>query len=106
MFSRAEVAARNEIGLDKMMIGMDYPHHEGTVGIGTRRYLRETLGAAQVPVPDAIQMLATNAIEVFGFSRVKLQPIAAAAGPMTEEVLSPPDRDDVLRGDIHKPLAV
>ena len=30
-FSRAEVAARHAIGIDKMMIGMDYPHHEGTL---------------------------------------------------------------------------
>jgi predicted TIM-barrel fold metal-dependent hydrolase len=35
-FSCAEVAARHEIGLNQMMIGMDYPHHEGTIAHGSR----------------------------------------------------------------------
>jgi predicted TIM-barrel fold metal-dependent hydrolase len=30
LFSRAEIEARHRIGLDQMLLGMDYPHHEGT----------------------------------------------------------------------------
>ena len=58
-FSRAEIAARHVIGLDKMMLGMDYPHHEGTFAAGgTTEYLRATLGAERVPVDEARRLLA------------------------------------------------
>ena len=36
IFSLAEVQARHQIGLGKIMIGADYPHHEGTLIHGTR----------------------------------------------------------------------
>src|SRR5262249_50272790 len=42
LFSRAEAEARYEIGVQKIGIGMDYPHHEGTwaAGPGHLEYLR------------------------------------------------------------------
>ncbi|WP_372566980.1 amidohydrolase family protein [Streptomyces aureus] len=68
IFSRAEIGARHTIGLDKMMLGMDYPHHEGTwaAGPGTLAYLQATLGACEVPADEARMLLSENAIRVWG----------------------------------------
>jgi hypothetical protein len=65
LFSRAEAEAREAIGVDKILIGADYPHHEGTwgVGPGTTEYLQATLGAVGVPASDARLMLGENAID-------------------------------------------
>jgi predicted TIM-barrel fold metal-dependent hydrolase len=104
-FSRAEVAARHQIGLDKMMIGMDYPHHEGTFGGGTNAYLRATLGAERVPEDEARLMLGETAAAVFGFDRAAITAAAEAIGPLPEEILTPPERDLFPRGDVHKPLS-
>jgi predicted TIM-barrel fold metal-dependent hydrolase len=107
LFSRAEAEAREEIGVDKILIGADYPHHEGTwgAGPGTTDYLRATLGAAGVPAPDARRMLGENAIEVFGFDRAALRKVADEIGTELELILTPPTEDLFPRGDVHKPLA-
>jgi predicted TIM-barrel fold metal-dependent hydrolase len=105
IFSRAEVDARHEIGIHKMMIGMDFPHHEGTFGMGTGEYLRQTFGAVAVPEAEARQMLGLNAVKVFGLDRSGLEQVAARVGPDAAEILSPPASDDVVRGDVHKPLS-
>jgi hypothetical protein len=59
LFSLAEGRARRQIGVDKIAIGVDFPHHEGTwgVGPGTATYLRATLGAAGVTRDEARSML-------------------------------------------------
>jgi predicted TIM-barrel fold metal-dependent hydrolase len=103
-FSRAEIAARHDIGLDKMMIGMDYPHHEGTIGLGTRNYLRATFGAERVPEREARTMLGETAARVFGFDMDKVRAAAREVGPLPDEVLTPPEQDLYPRGDVHKPL--
>jgi predicted TIM-barrel fold metal-dependent hydrolase len=104
-FSRAEVAARHEIGIDKMMIGMDYPHHEGTIGMGTRNYLQATFGAEQVPEDEARMMLGETAAKLYGFNIEKVTAAAEEIGPMPSEILTPPERDFYPRGDVHKPLS-
>ena len=56
LFSRAEIEIRDQIGLDKIMLGTDYPHHEGTfAGAGTREYLKATLGAAHFFAPTHVK---------------------------------------------------
>jgi predicted TIM-barrel fold metal-dependent hydrolase len=105
IFSRAEVDARHDIGLNKMMIGMDFPHHEGTFGMGTREYLRQTFGALGVPEAEAQELLGLNAIKIFGFERSALEQIAARVGPDASEVLSAPSSHELVRGDVHKPLS-
>jgi hypothetical protein len=103
-FSRAEVAARHEIGLNQMMIGMDYPHHEGTIAHGTRAYLQATLGAEHVPEDEARLLLGRTAARVFGFDVALVEAVAERVGPMPFEVLVPPEVDLFPRGDVHKPL--
>jgi predicted TIM-barrel fold metal-dependent hydrolase len=106
IFSRAEVGARHEIGIDKMMLGMDYPHHEGTwaAGPGTLAYIQATIGACAVPADEARMMLADNAVRVRGFYRDVLQPIADRIGPAMDDVLAPPNSERYPRGDVNKPI--
>jgi predicted TIM-barrel fold metal-dependent hydrolase len=100
-FSRAEVAARHTIGLDRMMIGMDYPHHESTLQEGTLNYLRATFGVVGVPFDEAKQMLGSTAAEVFGFDLARL---ASEVSVTAAEVLTPPSEELYPLGDVHKPL--
>ncbi|ADP80835.1 amidohydrolase family protein [Pseudofrankia inefficax] len=107
IFSRAEVEARHQIGLDAMCLGMDYPHHEGTFAAGgTTEYLRATLGAAGVPADEARLLLGGNAIARWGFDHDRLRALADRFGPSLDLLLTPPDGDLFPRGDVHKPLVV
>ena len=105
-FSTAEVQARHLIGVDKMMIGMDYPHHEGTLIESTQDYLRATFGAAGVPVDEARRMLGQTAARVFDFDLQRLDSIAARLNASPDDILVAPDRDLFPRGDVHKPASV
>jgi predicted TIM-barrel fold metal-dependent hydrolase len=107
LFSRAEAVARHEIGIDKIQIGMDYPHHEGTwgAGPGTLDWLRSTLGAAGATPEEARKMLGENAAKLWGFDLDKLRPVADEIGLKMDALLTPNDYDFFPRGDVHKPLA-
>jgi predicted TIM-barrel fold metal-dependent hydrolase len=107
LLSRAEAAAREEIGVNKIMIGADYPHHEGTwgAGPGTTEYLQATLGAAGVPPADARLMLGTNAVDTFHLDGAALRKVADEVGTPIPELLKPPTKEWFPRGDVHKPLA-
>lgn len=104
-FSRAEVAGRDVIGVEKMMIGMDYPHHEGTMLHSTAEYLRATFGAAHVGMDDARKMLGETAIDVFGFDRAYLRSVADRVGLPAETALAEPVEDLYPLGDVHMPAA-
>ncbi|GAF47607.1 amidohydrolase family protein [Rhodococcus wratislaviensis] len=104
LLTRREVEIRDRIGVDKMMVGVDYPHHEGTWNGGTMDYLQATLGANRVGVDDARKMLGGNAAAVFGFDAAKLAPTVERIGPTAERILTPPTQDLFPRGDVHKPL--
>jgi predicted TIM-barrel fold metal-dependent hydrolase len=80
IFSRAEVAARESIGVDKMMMGMDFPHSEGAWRHGTLNYLQATFGAEHVPEADARRMLHGNAASVYGFDLRALDRISSQVG--------------------------
>jgi predicted TIM-barrel fold metal-dependent hydrolase len=107
LFSRAEAEARYEIGVHKITIGMDYPHHEGTwgAGPGTAEWLRATLGAAKVPADEARLMLGGNAARLWGFDTEVLGSIANRIGPSLDTILVPPTQESFPRGDVNKPLA-
>ena len=105
LFSRAEVEARHRIGLTQMLLGMDYPHHEGTFQGGTTNYLQATLGAAGVPADEAKLLLGGNALARWRFEEAKVRPIAERIGIELSVLLTPPEKDLFPRGDVHKPLA-
>jgi hypothetical protein len=104
--SRAEVRARRSIGIDKMMLGFDYPHFEGAWRAGTAAYLRATLGDAGVPADEARQMLGTTAAHVFRLDLSELDAVARQIGPTVGDVLRP-GGDELPPGrfdDIERPL--
>lgn len=107
IFSRAEMEARHLIGVDKITLGVDYPHPEGTwaMGPGHVEYLRATVGAAHVPPDELRLMVGENAVKLWGFNREVLAPIVAEIGPPVEDVLQVPECDFYPRGDVHKPLS-
>lgn len=105
IFSKAEMDARYQIGLEKMMLGMDYPHHEGTLaGPGTKAYVQATVGAAGVPADEARLLLGQTAAKVFGMDVGALTAISERIGPTVDEILNAPDIDRYPRGDVHKPI--
>jgi predicted TIM-barrel fold metal-dependent hydrolase len=106
VFSRAEMEARHTIGLEQMTLGMDFPHPEGTWGMGPGHiaYLQATVGAAHVPPDEARQIVGENAVKLWGFDRDALQPVVDAIGPSMEDILEVPTEDHYPRGDVHKPL--
>jgi predicted TIM-barrel fold metal-dependent hydrolase len=106
-FSRQEIEDRVAIGLDKMCLGMDYPHHEGTFAEGgTVEYLRATLGASGTPAADARLMLGENAIKWWRLDKSSLRQAADRVGPSLQHVLSAPDSDLFPRGDVRRPSRV
>ena len=104
LFSRAEIAARHQIGVDKMMIGIDFPHSEGAWRHGTGNYVKATFGTEHVPAAEARQMMGLNAAEVFGFDLPALQVIADKIGLDEVDALTPPEVQPSYRGDLDRPL--
>lgn len=83
----ADVAAAvDNIGIDNVMWGSDYPHDEGTHPF-TREHLRQVLG--HLPPEDIQQILAGNAAEFYGFDLDALRPAADRYGPTVAEIAQP-----------------
>jgi predicted TIM-barrel fold metal-dependent hydrolase len=104
IFSRGEVEHRYTIGIGKMMLGMDYPHQEGTFIESTAEYLQATLGASRTGFEDARRLLGKTAADVFGFDCDYLGGVAAEIGPLPSEILRIPESDLFERGDVHRPV--
>ena len=81
-----------ETGLDKLMWGADFPHHEGTAPY-TRKVLRGTLPSA--PEDEVRQILATNAAGLYGADLELLQRVADRIGPTVEEIATPLQPDEM-----------
>ena len=75
---------RNEIGVHKLMFGMDYPHHEGTWP-NTEAWIQ--VAFAGIPEPDARMILGENAIEFYCLDRAHLSEVSDRIGPSASEVL-------------------
>ena len=72
-----------QLGVERVMWGSDYPHHEATTPY-TRESLRRTFAGWE---PAALQrLLAGTAAEVYGFDLRALAPIAARCGPTVDEI--------------------
>lgn len=87
---------RAEIGVDRMMFGADFPHPEGTA-TRTLQYLQATVGAASMSEGEARSFLGENAVEAFGLDAKRLNAIGNEHGPELGEVLTPLDKDVVMR---------
>jgi hypothetical protein len=77
-----------ELGVDHVMWGSDYPHHEATTPY-TRESLRHAFAGWE---PAELQtLLAGTAARVYGFDLAALAPIAAEVGPTHDEIARPLD---------------
>jgi predicted TIM-barrel fold metal-dependent hydrolase len=83
---RADIKAAEQIGLDKVMWGSDFPHDEGTHPY-TREHLRQLF--SDWPEADLRKILAENVAEVYGFDLDALAPAAAQHGPTVAEIAEP-----------------
>jgi predicted TIM-barrel fold metal-dependent hydrolase len=82
----ADVAAIDELGIDRFMWGSDYPHDEGTHPY-TREHLRQLFWNRDEQWMR--QFLAGNAAELYDFDLKALEPLAAKYGPTVEEIAQP-----------------
>jgi predicted TIM-barrel fold metal-dependent hydrolase len=82
----ADIDVRHDVGVDHVMWGNDYPHHEGSYPY-TKLAMR--LLFSGVPEDEARKMLGTNAAEVYGFDLDALQPLADRIGPTVDEIAEP-----------------
>ncbi|MBV8463548.1 MAG: amidohydrolase family protein, partial [Acidimicrobiales bacterium] len=92
LMQRAEVERREEIGVDRLMWGTDYPHLEGAAPIH-RLLLRHVF--AGVPEEDVRRILGLNAARLYGFDVAALQTVADRVGPTVEEVAAPVREDEI-----------
>jgi predicted TIM-barrel fold metal-dependent hydrolase len=80
---RDEGEFRNQIGLDRILYGTDYPHLEGTWP-NTHEKLSTTF--AGYSESDARAILGGNALDVYAFDREKLAPIVDRIGPRLSDI--------------------
>ena len=93
--SPRELQGRHEIGVDRILWGSDYPHHEGTYP-HSRKAMRHALH--DKPEPEVRAMLGGNAAQLYGFDLDKLQVWADQHGPKPAEVAVPLAPDEVPKG--------
>jgi Amidohydrolase len=93
MVSRV-VETRDVVGVDRIMWGADYPHHEGTWPHGEVA-LRLNFGA--VPEPEVREMTSGVAARVYGFDLEFLQTVADRVGPTVERIATPVADDEIPR---------
>lgn len=78
-----EIAIRDEIGVDKILWGSDYPHLEASYPFSNAAVRTAFQG---VPVTEAKRMLAGNAAQMYGFDMDRLGAVASQVGPTYDEV--------------------
>jgi predicted TIM-barrel fold metal-dependent hydrolase len=97
---RSEIEMRHEIGVERMMFGTDFPHHEGTWP-NTQDWIKVAFEG--VPEHEARLILGENAISFYGLDRDPLAAIAERIGPSAADVLvSAHDVDSGLVEHFHK----
>jgi hypothetical protein len=83
LMKRYEAEMRDEIGLDRLMWGADYPHLEGAAPVH-RQTLQYIFGG--LPEDDVRQILGLNAIGLWGFDEPLLQAVADRVGPTVSDL--------------------
>ncbi len=97
---REEVLMRDQIGVDRIMWGSDFPHREGCWPY-SREHLR--LAFAGVPTDEVAAMVGGNAARVYGFDLDALAPVAARIGPSVDAVAEPLAAADIPDGALRCP---
>jgi predicted TIM-barrel fold metal-dependent hydrolase len=92
LMNRAEAEMREEIGVDRLMWGADYPHLEGAAPVH-RLVLRQVFGG--MPEKDLRRILGANAVRVFGFDGDQLQAVADRVGPTVADLSTTVSMDEI-----------
>lgn len=90
--SRTEAEMRDEIGVDRMMWGSDFPH-PGTTWPNSTKALR--YACAGLPTEDVAKIVSENAADLFGFDLDKLAPLAEKICPTVEQIAEPLPESEV-----------
>jgi predicted TIM-barrel fold metal-dependent hydrolase len=88
----SDIAMRHQIGVDRIMWGADFPHHEET---SPHTHLAFRRNFAGLPEDEVRMMLGETAAEVYGFDLDFLQTVADKFGPSVDEVNRPLSPDEV-----------
>jgi predicted TIM-barrel fold metal-dependent hydrolase len=86
LMKRYEAEMRDEIGIDRLMWGADYPHLEGAAPIH-RETMQHVFGG--LPEGDIRKILGGNATKLWGFDPTVLQPVADRVGPTVADLATP-----------------
>jgi predicted TIM-barrel fold metal-dependent hydrolase len=78
LMQRRDALMRDEIGVDRLMWGADFPHLEGAAPFH-REVLAHVFGG--LPEDDLRKILGMNAVDLWGFDPALLQEVAARVGP-------------------------
>jgi hypothetical protein len=92
LMQRSDAEMREELGIDRLMWGADYPHLEGAVPVH-RLVLRHVFGG--MPEPEVRKILGANAVELWGFDAGQLQEVADRVGPTVADLAQPLDSADL-----------
>lgn len=90
---RHEVRMRDEIGVDHIMWGSDFPHLEGCWP-WSKDHLKMSFGGHCTPA-EIQAMVGGNAARLYGFDLDALAPVAAEVGPSVEHLTEPLKRDAI-----------
>jgi hypothetical protein len=87
----SEAPLCNELGIEHIMWGADYPHSEGTYP-HTTEALR--VAFADRPVGEVRTMVESTAADFYGFDLERLRPVGDRIGPAVTDVSTPLAQDD------------
>ena len=101
LFLPSEAKLRHDVGVDRIMWGVDYPHSEGTFP-----YSREAISLtfSDVPPAEVADMLGLTAAKVFNFDVGHLQRLADQVGPTVAEVKTLPRAIPQIPADTLSPV--
>jgi predicted TIM-barrel fold metal-dependent hydrolase len=91
-FHRDDIPKRHEIGVDRILWGADFPHHEGTAGY-TLEWLRASMSG--LPEDEVRAITSLNAADVYDIDLEFLQTQADEVGPGVQEVAARLVRDEI-----------
>ena len=94
---KSEIEMRDEIGVETIDFGRDYPHTEGTWP-NTLEYLRGLFSG--IPERDVRLILGENIIRFLSLDRTRLAAIADRIGPTIESITRTSEIDPALLGHL------
>jgi predicted TIM-barrel fold metal-dependent hydrolase len=100
--SKAELECRHEIGVDRVMFGVDFPHVESTYP----KTLHTVQALAEgVPDDELRKFLGLNAAALWNLDLDALAPVVDEVGFTMAELREAPPAEAVLNDDVRRPLA-